>query len=237
MYKRSAMVYDAIYRAQGKDYAAEAQKICELIERYKNSEGSLFLDLGCGTGNHIVYLQEKFKIEGLDNSEEMIGIARNKFPSLRFYLANMIDFNTGRTYDVITCLFSAIGYVVTFPSLGQTLKTIARHLQPEGIIIMEPWFGPGVLDTGTVHAVFVDEPGMKIARMNINRVEENISYLDFHYLVATPTGIEYFSETHSLGIFTDDEYQQAFRSAGLKVVHDPDGLDGRGLYIGIKSRK
>jgi len=31
-----------------------------------------------------------------------------------------------------------------------------------------------------------------------------------------------------------EEYLDVFRSAGLKVVHDPIGLDGRGLYIGIK---
>ena len=165
----------------------------------------------------------------------MIEIAQKKFPNLRFYLANMVDFEIGQTYDVITCLFSAIGYVETLSRLRQTLRTIVRHLRPGGVVIIEPWFGPGVLDTSTVHAIFVDEPGLKIARMNINRIEENISYLDFHYLVATPTGIEYFSETHSLGIFTDEDYQQAFLHTGLETFHDPDGLDGRGLYIGIKS--
>jgi hypothetical protein len=72
--------------------------------------------------------------------------------------------------------------------------------------------------------------------MNINGVEENMSYLDFHYLVTTPKGIEDFSETQTLGIFTDDEYQQAFRDASLEVFHDFVGLDGRGLYIGIKPR-
>ena len=35
-------------------------------------------------------------------------------------------------------------------------------------------------------------------------------------------------------IGTKKEYLDAFRSAGLKVTHDPIGLDGRGLYIGIK---
>jgi ubiquinone/menaquinone biosynthesis C-methylase UbiE len=236
MYNRSAVIYDAIYRSQGKDYAPEANKICELIERYKKTEGISLLDLGCGTGTHIVYLQEKFIMEGLDNSEEMLRIARKKFPNLRFYLASMIDFDTGQFYDAIICLFSAIGYVETFPHLKQTLKTMVRHLKPGGVVIIEPWFEPGILDTSKVHAVFVDEPGVKIARMNINRVEENISFLDFHYLVATAKGIEYFSETPSLGIFTDDEYQQAFRNAALEVFHDLEGLDGRGLYIGIKSR-
>jgi SAM-dependent methyltransferase len=234
MYNRSALVYDAIYYAQGKDYAAEAQKICKVIERYKKSEGSLFLDLGCGTGNHIVYLHERFKIEGLDNSKEMIGIAQKKFPSLRFHIRDMVDFEIDHTFDVITCLFSSIGYVATIHHLTQTLQTIDRHLQPGGVTIIEPWFGPGVLDTGRIHAVFVDEPELKIARMNINRVEEGMSYLDFHYLMATPKGIEDFRETHTLGIFTDEEYQKAFRDAGLEVVHDLEGLDGRGLYIGIK---
>jgi SAM-dependent methyltransferase len=234
MYNRSAMVYDAIYHAQGKDYGTEAQKICLLVQKYKKSGGTSLLDLACGTGNHIGYLKEKFDLEGLDNSKEMIEVARNKFPGLRFHLAEMVDFEIGRSFDVITCLFSAIGYVVTLSRLEQALNTIARHLYPGGVTIIEPWFGPGVLDLGRVHAVFVDEPELKIARMNINRIEKNISYLDFQYLVAIPQGIEDFKETHSLGIFTDDEYQQAFQHAGLEVFHDIEGLDGRGLYIGTK---
>jgi SAM-dependent methyltransferase len=234
MYNRSATFYDAIYRAQGKDYAAEARKICALIEQYKKSEGTSLLDLACGTGNHISYLQEKFRVEGLDISEEMIEIAQTKFPGIPFHIADMVDFEIGKSFDVIACLFSALGYVATYPRLAQTLRTIASHLRPGGVSIIEPWFGPGILDIGKVHAIFVDEPELKTARMNINRVEDNISYLDFHYLVATPGGIEDFCETHSLGIFTDDEYQQAIRSSGLDVFHDLEGLDGRGLYIAIK---
>jgi trans-aconitate methyltransferase len=132
MYNRSAMIYDAIYHTQGKDYAGEVQKISELIVLFKKSDGNSFLDIGCGTGNHIVYLQKNFKIEGLDSLEEMIEIARKKFPGLRFYIANMVDFEIGQTYDVITCLFSAIGYVETLSRLRQTLITIVRHLRPGG---------------------------------------------------------------------------------------------------------
>jgi hypothetical protein len=114
------------------------------------------------------------------------------------------------------------------------MKTIARHLRPGGVTIIEPWFGPGDLDAGKVHATFIDEPELKISRMNINRVEGNISYLDFHFMVATPKGIEHFTETHALGLFTQDEYLQAFKVADLKVIHNEVGLDDRGLYIGLK---
>jgi hypothetical protein len=50
--------------------------------------------------------------------------------------------------------------------------------------------------------------------------------------VATAQGIERFTELHELGLFTEEEYLQAFREAGLNVLHDLTGLDGRGLYIG-----
>lgn len=37
-----------------------------------------------------------------------------------------------------------------------------------------------------------------------------------------------------MGRFVDDDYLAAFRAAGLEVTHDPQGLTGRGLYIGTK---
>jgi hypothetical protein len=61
-----------------------------------------------------------------------------------------------------------------------------------------------------------------------------ISILEFQYLIGTSKGIEHSSELHELGLFTHKEYMDAFREAGLAVIHDPKGLDGRGLYIGTK---
>lgn len=234
MFNRSATIYDAIYQGMGKDYASEAEKVEAFVQQYKTSDGDSLLDVACGTAGHIAYLKEKFRVEGLDNSAEMLAQAQAKYPEILFHQADMADFELGRAFDVITCLFSAIGYVQTMPRLSQTLTTFARHLRPGGVALVEPWFGPGVLDTGKVHAVFVDQPELKIARMNVNRVEGRLSFLDFQYLVGTPSGVESFCETHTLGIFTDEEYQRAFREAGLRVLHDEAGLYGRGLYIGIR---
>lgn len=233
MYTRSAAIYDAIYHAMGKDYEGETRKLEALIREHQRFAGNCLLDVGCGTGAHIAYLRGKFRVEGLDSSAEMLALARAKYPDIHFHQADMADFDLGHRFNVITCLFSAIGYAQTLPRLFQALGCFARHLEPGGVVLAEPWFGPGILDTGKVHAVFVDEPELKIARMNINRVEGRRSFLDFNYLVGTPGGIENFCETHELGIFTDDEYQQAFMSAGLKVIHDEQGLDGRGIYIGM----
>lgn len=56
-------------------------------------------------------------------------------------------------------------------------------------------------------------------------------------MVATLGQIEHFTEMHETGLFKHDEYLGAFMAAGLDVVHDPDGLGGRGLYIGRKGEE
>ncbi len=43
-----------------------------------------------------------------------------------------------------------------------------------------------------------------------------------------------FTEQHDLGLFDDDQYRAAFEAAGLETYFDAEGLDGRGLYIGVK---
>jgi hypothetical protein len=67
--------------------------------------------------------------------------------------------------------------------------------------------------------------------MNVNEVRGTISVINFHYMVATPAGVQYFTEDHELGLYTREEYLAAFRDAGLKTDYEPEGLIGRGMYI------
>lgn len=87
---------------------------------------------------------------------------------------------------------------------------------------------------GHVAALFVDEPELKIARMNTGQVRGRTSMIHFHYLVGTREGVEHFTELHELGMFTHEEHVRAFERTGLGVEHDPEGLMGRGLYIGTR---
>src|SRR3712207_7289123 len=44
-----------------------------------------------------------------------------RYPDVRFHQGDMTDFDLGRRFDVVVCLFSAIGYVLTEERLRQTL--------------------------------------------------------------------------------------------------------------------
>lgn len=233
VFASSAALYDALYARSGKDYAAEAEQLRELIRRYRQSEGVAWLDVACGTGIHIGHLQGELDAVGLDIDEQMLAIARERCPQASFHQGDMVDFSLDRRVDVITCLFSSIGYVRTLDRLREAVATMARHLKPGGVLIVEPWILPEHWQDHHVGALFVDEPDLKIARINHSERRDRISILNFQYLVGTPDGVEHLTERHELGLFRHAEYADALERVELHVEHDPDGLMGRGLYLGM----
>lgn len=237
MFSKSAKYYDEIYAAMGKDYPAEAEKARGFIEAHKQSDGNRLLDVACGTGIHANALSRFYQVEGLDLDAKMLSVARRKYPAIHFQRGDMTDFDLKSQFDVVSCLFSSIGYVKTKPRLHKAIKNMAQHLVVGGVLLIEPWFTPEQWNVGRSFMATVNQPELKIARVSHSRCKGKISVLEFQYLIGTPKGIERATEIHEMGLFTHEEYVGAFRAAGLEVVHNAEGLDGRGLYIGLKARQ
>ena len=235
MFSKSAQYYDDIYGAADKGYVTEANKIHTFIQKHKRAKGNTLLDIACGTGVHAGVLSKYYKVEGLDLDTNMLKIAKKKHPNIRFHQGDMIDFDLKRHFDVVTCLFSSIGYVKTKSNLRKTIRNINKHLLPGGVLLVEPWFSPNQWSGGKVFTLFVEKPNLKIIRMSHGGTRGKVSILEFQYLIGTPKGIEHLTETHTLGLFTHEDYLDAFQSAGLKVTYNKKGVDGRGLYIGKKA--
>jgi SAM-dependent methyltransferase len=235
MFTKSQRYYDALYA--WKDYPEEARKLKQFIAQHKHSQGNALLDVACGTGGHVPYLRDDFAYEGLDLDPEMLALARARFPAIPFHLGDMADFALGRQFDVVICLFSSIAYAKTAPHLQQAIATMAAHVCAGGVLVISPFFTPERWIPGQPHALFVDQPELKLVRMNVSGVEADgtVAILDFHYLVGTPDGIEHFTEHHELGLFTDAQYRAALTEAGLDIAYDAEGLMGRGLYIGMRA--
>jgi len=231
MFTKSARFYDAIYSF--KDYAAEAIEVRDLIKKH-NPDAKTLLDVACGTGHHLEHLADLFVSEGLDLDEELLAVARERLHGVPLHHADMRDFDLGRTFDAVTCLFSAIGYVGSQEELRAAFGRMAAHLAPGGVLVIEGWLSPEQWNLDHIGSLYVDEPGLKIARMNVPEVRGRISIVDFHYLVATPEGVSHFTELHELYLFTPDEYVSAMETTGLVVEQDAEALMGRGVYIGVK---
>jgi hypothetical protein len=109
---------------------------------------------------------------------------------------------------------------------------MAAHLEPAGVLAIEPWFTPDGWCPNTVYALYVDEPELKIARISTSLIQSGMSVFDLHYLIGTPKGTEHVVEHHELGLFRTGEMVSAMEQAGLRVKYDEEGITGRGLYMG-----
>jgi SAM-dependent methyltransferase len=227
-----ARFYDRIYAF--KDYRAEADKVAGFIRQSRRSGGSRLLDVACGTGLHLEHLCSKFDCEGLDISEDMLAEARKRLPEIVFTRGNMPDFDLGRRFDAVTNLFSSIGYMTTPEMLERAVANMARHLEPGGVLLVEPWITPEAWLGGMVSVETVDEPELKVVRVARSWNENRMSHVHFRFTVATREAIESFDEFHALRLYTVEEMQAAFRRAGLETSFDEQGISGRGLHIGVR---
>jgi len=229
MYAQTARYYDRIYAF--KDYAGETEAVASIVDGELRTGGRRLLDVACGTGLHLEHLKARFDTEGLDVSPELLEVARERNPGLTFHEADMRSFTLDTRYDVITCLFSSIGYMTTLKDLHTAIERMAAHLVSGGLLIVEPWLTPDAWSPNTVHGLYIDEPELKIARVNTSLTEGHVSVFDLHHLIGTPEGTEHVVEHHELGLYTVEQMTEAFVAAGLDVRHDPEGLTGRGLYV------
>lgn len=229
MFKNSAKWYDALYSF--KDYQQESDTIVSLLRR-EHPRADSILNVACGTAEHDKYLSKMYSVDGIDINSEFIEVASKKNPDGQYFCADMTNFKLTKTYDIILCLFSSIGYVKTIDNVIKTFRCFKRHLNEDGIIVIEPWFVPAAWNPDSrVHMLTGETTDGKICRMNISEQEGSLSILNFHYLVGTSNGVEYFTELHELGLFSVEEMKETFKVVELSVNYDKDGLTDRGLYI------
>lgn len=230
MFDGSAEFYDLIYSGF-KDYARETEQIIALL-RHEHPHGRTVLDVACGTGAHARLLAAHgYIVDGLDLNPAFVAIPQAKHPEGQFFTADMRDFCLPNRYDAVLCLFSSIGYACTLDGVAQTLECFRQHLAANGIIVVEPWFAPDVLDPTRVATNSGETGGLRVTRVSRVEIAGRVSRLYFDYEITEGTQVRKVSEVHELGLFTRPEMIAAFRQAGLEATYDAEGLNGRGLYV------
>lgn len=237
IYER-ADIYEAIYRGRGKDYRGEAAIVTGQILG-RGPQARSLLDVACGTGSHLVHFARDFeRVEGLDLTGEMLDIARERVPGVPLHQGDMRKFDLDGTFDAVTCMFGSIGYLVTTGELDAALETLARHLAPGGVLVIEPWWSPDTFTPGHVGGDVVTVDGRTISRVShtVLHPDRGASRMEVHYVVAdSATGIKSFTDVHVMTLFSEEEYRAAFRRAGLSMEFVPWDQAGPGLLVGVRT--
>ncbi len=127
-----AKYYDKLYNK--KDYENESQFLNCILAKYNVKN---ILDAGCGTGSHMKLLEQKnYLCTGLDISNDMLSIAKNKVKG-SLYQGNIMDFNLNTKYDAIISMYAVFNHLINQEDAIKTLKNFAEHLRSNGIVIID----------------------------------------------------------------------------------------------------
>ncbi len=131
-----ARYYDELMNAEKyKDWLNLLRKV---IKRYKVESG-LALDVACGTGEMSnLVSKEGFKVIGIDKSEEMLKVAKEKYPSLEFVKADMCDFNLKHKGIILAFSFyDSLNYLLTKEDLLKALRSVSENVAPSGLFVFD----------------------------------------------------------------------------------------------------
>ncbi|HXQ58639.1 MAG TPA: class I SAM-dependent methyltransferase [Acidimicrobiales bacterium] len=235
MFRHTAHLYDALYEAAGKDYAQESADIHDLIE-HRGPGARTLLDVACGTGGHLQYLRRWYAVTGVDVDPGMLAEARAKLPTVSLIEADMRSLALGQTFDAAVCLFSSIGYMRSTDEMDVAISAIARHLVPGGVLVVDGWVRPDAwINGGTTTVETAHTEDATVVRVSRSVRDGERTSLEMHHLVATAAGIEHLVDHHDLTLFAPDDYEAAFRAAGLTVDIVPCPLPGRDRYVATKA--
>lgn len=232
VFTESADFYDDFYAH--KDYAGEVDRL-RALARERVPAARTWLDVACGTGRHLELLAAHYACSGVDLDPALLVRARARCPDVAFTVGDMRSFALDRRFDVVTCLFSSIGYAHDLDGLHEAVANLAAHLTAGGLLIVEPWLQPDEWETDRVAAETPLRGGHDaLVRMFASGRDGDVSHLDIHYLIGHEGEVSYRHEHHELGLFTWEQYRAAFEAAGLTDVDvDHEGLIGRGLVTGV----
>jgi SAM-dependent methyltransferase len=232
MFRSTAHLYDLIYEAAGKDYAAESADLHDLISA-RNPTAASLLDVACGTGAHLAHLRAWYDLAGVDVDPAMLAQARRRLPeAVPLVEADMRSFSLGRRFDAVICLFSSIGYMSSVSELESAVAAMAAHLDSGGVLVLDGWVRPEAWrEPGTVHVDVVEQPELSVVRVSRSHRDGRVTHLEMHHLVATLDGVDHLVDHHTLTLFAPGEYEAALARAGLAFEVMASPMAGRDRYV------
>lgn len=214
-YENFARVYDELM--DNVPYEEWAQFILNLLQDRKITEG-LVLELGCGTGKLMTLLSKAgFDMIGVDNSVEMLQIAREKTSQDFLYLLqDMREFELYGTVKAVISVCDSVNYITKKEELRKVFQLVNNYLDPEGVFIFD--FNTEYKYRELIGETVIAEDREDVSFIWFNEYDEDshLNDIDLKVFVQEEGDIyRKFQEEHIQRGYTLDEIKQLLEESGL----------------------
>jgi len=228
IYNKFALVYD---KMNADNHSQRMVGYCKKIFRKFKINPESGLDLCCGTGTAIKLFSEMgLKMSGLDQSKEMLSIARkklkNKAPLFHDSLPNfkILEKKNKRNlqkFDLITSFYDSLNYMTSERKLKSTFRSVYRHLNHGG------WF---IFDMNTPEALKTlwDEQFYAGEKKDMAWIWHN--YYDPKKQIATCDATFFRKTGRSYERFNEKHYEKGYKNNTIKKLLKDTGFTVNGFY-------
>ena len=234
VFKDYANYYDLFY--EHKDYAKEVDYINRIIKK-NNPEAKKILDLGCGTGKHLLHFAKSgYDTYGVDKSKTMLSVARkncltDKNLNIRLINGDIRDIELNQNFDVIVSLFHVLSYQITNSDIKSTFNVVKNYLSLNGLFIFDCWYGPAVLNLKPLVRINrFSSDGKRIIRITepVTNYDTNVVEVNYQILVIDDitNKIEEINEKHKMRYFFIPEIE-LFLGEDFKIISVEEFLTGK----------
>jgi SAM-dependent methyltransferase len=124
------------------DYKKRAAYFNDIIRKFRDAEGGILLDLACGTGSISEEMARLgFDVIGVDNSDEMLGIALDKkFDSglnIQYLCQDMRKLDMFGTIDITICALDSINHLNSLNDVRAVFENVAFFSEIGGLFIFD----------------------------------------------------------------------------------------------------
>ena len=230
LYTEFAKYYDRL-EMQYRDYQKESEWIASLLEdrRAKN-----LVDLSCGTGSHLSFLQNRPKeleLLGMDASKEMVFLAEKKLGKVPLLLADFLHIPIRKNiFDVALCMYWSLAGLNDI--LVKLLFEQANFLLKKGgLFLLDTENADGIKES-LLNAPFIDgfftDPEHKqvVIRTNFStKVKPDLVDWHAYYLLESDGVSELQTDRMNLRFYSKAQLESLLEKAGFRVVQVLSGPD------------
>jgi ubiquinone/menaquinone biosynthesis C-methylase UbiE len=149
MYREFARFYE---KGFWPDYSLRMARLFPAVLKRLGLHPERVLDVACGEGTFAVALaREGVKVTGIDLSPDMLALAKEKAArenlAIDFINQDMRLFDFNAEFDLATCWYDSLNYILKPEELVKTFGNVLRALKPGGYF---------VFDMNTIQGLAVD---------------------------------------------------------------------------------
>lgn len=192
------------------------------------------LDVACGEGSFAVGMAKLgYRVTGIDQSQRMIDLAKARAVEegvdADFLVEDMRSISYEREFNLVTCFFDSLNYLLNIRDLHQAFMGAYRALSPGGFYIF---------DMNTIYGLAVDwmredtyiqneaDDFLEIHRQSYD-YENQIATMDVTVFVQQGALWERIDETHR---------ERGYPIADIQFLLSESGFNIHGMYGNLKNR-